>query len=65
VDPQEELIRLHVLQIRLQFDSQAEVIQELNKAGFGRTRIAELLGTTPGTVGVALARTKKQATKKK
>jgi hypothetical protein len=64
MDTQEEIVRLLVLLIRMRLDSQAEAIQELSKAGFGRSRIAELVGTTPGTVGVALARTKKQATRK-
>lgn len=64
MDPQEEVVRLLALQIRMQFESQADAIRELNKAGFGPTRIAELLGTTSGTVGVTLAKTKKRAAKK-
>lgn len=64
MDPQEEVIRLLALQIRMQFESQADAIRELDKAGFGPTRIAELLGTTSGTVGVTLAKTKKRAAKK-
>lgn len=56
-------MRLLALQVRLSFDSQAEAIRELNKAGFGPTRIAELLGTTAGTVAVTLAKTKRRAAK--
>jgi hypothetical protein len=39
------------------------VITELASVGIGRSRIAELLGTTPGYVDVALARAKKQSKK--
>ena len=53
------MIRLMALDIRLRFDSQADAIRELHEtAGFGPARIAELLGTTPGTVNVTLARSK-------
>lgn len=71
MDPQEELVRLLAIQVRMQFDTQAEAIRELGRAGFGPTRIAELLGTTPGTVNVTLvkakgsARNKQRPTKKK
>ena len=41
-------------------ESQAQAIEELSKAGFGPTRIAELLGTTPNTVNVAIAQAKKR-----
>jgi hypothetical protein len=57
-DPQEEIVRLLALQTRLQFESQAEAIREFSKAGFGPARIADLLGTTPGTVNVTLAKAK-------
>lgn len=63
MDQQEEIVRLLALQIRMQFESQTDAIRELNKAGFGPARIAELLGTTAGTVGVTLAKTKKRAAK--
>lgn len=58
MDYQDELVRLLVIQIRSQFESQADVIRELSRAGFGPKRIAELLGTTPGTVNVTLAKAK-------
>ena len=55
-DPLDELVRLQVMQLRRTMDSQAEVIVELGQAGFSQPRIADLLGTTPGTVKVALQR---------
>lgn len=61
MDTQEEIVRLLALQIRLSFESQADAIRELNRSGFGPSRIAELLGTTSGTVGVTLAKMKKRA----
>lgn len=56
----DELVRLQVLGLRKGLSSQAEAISELNDAGFGPKRISELLGTSYGTVTVALARGKKQ-----
>jgi DNA-directed RNA polymerase specialized sigma24 family protein len=64
MEPQEELVRLVAMQIRLQLDNQSVAIQELSKAGFGPSRIAELVGTTPGTVNVTLAKAKKRKAKK-
>ncbi len=64
MDPQEELVRLIATQIRLQLNNQSVTIQELTKSGFGPTRIAELLGTTPGTVTVTLAKQKKRKANK-
>jgi DNA-directed RNA polymerase specialized sigma24 family protein len=63
VDRMDELVRLTVIQLRRQVPSQAEMILELNKVGFGPGRIAELLGTTPGTVGQEIQRAKKTAKK--
>lgn len=63
----DELIRLQVLGLRQARPSQADVIFELKQAGFGPTRIADLLGTTVGTVKMALKRAKTKprvATKK-
>jgi hypothetical protein len=60
MDPQEELIRLIVLQLRRTAKSQAELIVELNRVGFGATRIAELVGTTANAVNVTLNKAKKQ-----
>lgn len=64
MDPQEELVRLIAMQIRLQLDNQSVAIQEFSKAGFGPSRIAELVGTTPGTVNVTLAKAKKRKARK-
>lgn len=64
MDAQEEMVRLLAMQVRSQFESQADAIRELSKTGFGPTRIAELLGTTSGTVGVTLAKAKKRPVKK-
>jgi DNA-directed RNA polymerase specialized sigma24 family protein len=65
MDPQEEIVRLLAIQLRMQLETQADAIRELGKAGFGPSRIAELLGTTPGTVNVALVRAKENAAKKR
>ena len=56
MDPQEEIVRLLAIQLRRGVPSQGEAILELGRAGFGPTRIAELLGTTSNTVNVLLAR---------
>ena len=58
MDLQEEMVRLLAMQIRMQVENQADAIREFGKAGFGPTRIAELLGTTSGTVNVTLAKAK-------
>lgn len=65
MEPQEEMVRLLAIQLRMQFETQADAIRELGKAGFGPTRIAALLGTTPGTVNVTLVKAKGNATKKR
>lgn len=59
MDPQEEIVRLLIIQLRREAASQTDAILELNKAGFGPSRIADLLGTTSNTVNVALATAKK------
>lgn len=64
MDAQEEMVRLLALDIRMRFENQSEAILELSKSGFGPKRIAELLGTTPGTVTVTLAKSKKRKPKK-
>jgi len=61
MDPLEEVVRLLTIDLRHRVSSQGEVIQELNKAGFGPSRIAELLGTTPNTVNVTIQKAKKKA----
>ena len=60
MDTQEEIVRLLALQIRMTFESQADAIREFSKSGFGPTRIAGLLRTTPGTVNVTLAKSKRK-----
>jgi hypothetical protein len=60
VDPLEEVVRLLAIQLRRGVESQAEAISELNRAGFGPKRIAELLGTTANTVNVAISKQKKK-----
>lgn len=62
-DALEELIRLQVLHLRRSMETQAEAIVELSKAGFSNSRIADLLGTTPSTVNVALHRAKSRASR--
>jgi hypothetical protein len=64
MDAQEEIVRLLAMQVRSQYESQADAIRELTKAGFGPTRIAELIGTTPGTVTVTLAKSKRATAKR-
>jgi DNA-directed RNA polymerase specialized sigma24 family protein len=60
VDPLEEVVRLLAIQLRRETESQAEAIEEMSHAGFGPKRIAELLGTTPNTVNVAISTAKKR-----
>ena len=58
MDSGEELVRLQVLLLRREAKSQAELIGELHGVGFSNSRIAALLGTTAGTVHVAIQRMK-------
>ena len=60
-DHLDELVRLQVLGLRRSVSTQAEAITELSRAGFSNSRIAELLGTTPATVTVAVNRVKKRS----
>lgn len=60
MEPLEEVSRLLATQIRLSLPNQAQAILELSRAGFGPTRIAELLGTSPATAKVTIARSKKK-----
>jgi hypothetical protein len=63
MDKQEEMVRLLALQIRRDVGNQGEAIQELSRIGFGQSRIAQLLGTTPGTVNQSLINAKKKGRK--
>lgn len=60
----EETVRLLAILVRRQLGNQAEAIRELDRAGFGPTRIAELVGTTANTVNVTLAKQKRAARKR-
>jgi DNA-binding CsgD family transcriptional regulator len=64
VDPLEEIVRLMAIQLRKSTESQAQAIEEMSRAGFGPTRIASLLGTTPNTVNVAIANAKRRKRQK-
>lgn len=57
----DELVRLQVHSLR-KGSKQVDTIRELNNAGLGPSRIADLLGTSANTVNVALAREKKRKT---
>lgn len=61
LEPQEEIVRLLAIQLRRSSGNQAEVILELSRAGFGPTRIADLLGTTANTVNVTLQKAKRRS----
>ena len=61
----DQMVRLQALQIKLAMPSQAEAIVEMNKVGIGPSRIAEIMGTTPGTVNVASQRAKPKTKKTK
>lgn len=62
----DELLRIKAIELKNIFGNQNDTILEMSKVGLAPSRIASLLGTTPGTVGTALQRAKKpSATKKK
>ena len=61
----DELVRLQSIQLRRQLASQSEAIVELSRAGFGPSRIAELLGTSAATVQVTIQRSKRSSSSKK
>lgn len=64
LDPMDEVARLLALNLKRERGLQ-DVILELDSVGIGQARIAELLGTSPGYVNVALTRAKKQSKKTK
>lgn len=57
----EETNRLLATLVRLQCETQAQAILELNRSGLGAARIAELLGTTTNTANVTIQRAKRKA----
>lgn len=52
-----------LLMVNLESMKQKQQIALLNKAGFGQSEIAELVGSTPKAVSVRLAEIRKQARK--
>jgi DNA-directed RNA polymerase specialized sigma24 family protein len=60
----DEVVRLQALEVRKRAATQNEAIIDLSNAGIGPSRISELLGTTPGTVSVALAKARKRKSQK-
>jgi len=60
MEPEEEIVRLLVINLRRMAKTQSEVIVELDKAGFGQTRIAELLSTSANAVNVTLNKARKR-----
>lgn len=63
MDTGEEMVRLMIINLRRTASSQTEVIVELARAGFGQSRIADLLSTSPNTVNVTLNTAKKREAK--
>jgi hypothetical protein len=63
----DEIARLLALMLRRQSGEQAlqDFIGELSSVGLGASRIAELAGTTPNYVSVALSRSRKKPVTKK
>ena len=60
----DELVKLMAI-IAKRGARQAELIHELGDQSFGPKRIAELVGTTPNTVSVALHKKRHEAKRKK
>jgi hypothetical protein len=56
-------VRIAAVLLRRTIGTQTETIVELSRAGFQPVRIAELLGTTAGTVNQALVKSKKKGAK--
>lgn len=46
----DELVRLKAVELRQTFETQAELVLALAKAGLTNSRIAEIVGTTSATV---------------
>jgi DNA-binding NarL/FixJ family response regulator len=58
--PGDETARLLAILVRQNTQTQNDAILELTKAGFGPTRISELLGTTAATVNVTVQRSRRK-----
>ncbi len=63
----DEIARLIALVLRRQANEEPlqDFISDLSSVGIGPSRIAELAGTTPNYVGVALSRSRKKQGAKK
>jgi hypothetical protein len=61
----DEAVRLLAILVRRQAASQADAILELHRARFSSARIADLLGTTAGTVSVTVSKSKTPQKSKK
>jgi DNA-binding CsgD family transcriptional regulator len=57
----DEIVRLIALSLRQGMETQTEAINAFGDAGLSTNRIAELLGTTPGTVKTTRTRAAKKA----
>jgi len=60
MEPSEQTLRLLAVLVRQNAQTQTEAIVELHRAGFGPSRIGELLGTSAGTAKVAIQRFKRR-----
>jgi DNA-binding CsgD family transcriptional regulator len=56
----EDVARLLAVLVMNSFDTQSEAIEAMSKAGMKPNRIADLLGTTPGTVKTTVKRAKRK-----
>lgn len=61
----DELVRLKVLELRREAESQTDLILEMKEVGFENARIADLLGTTTDTVGASIRQAKKRKKSRK
>lgn len=57
---EEQTLRLLAVIVRQNAGTQADAIAELSNAGFGPTRISELLGTSVATAKVTVQRSRRK-----
>ena len=57
---QDEIPKLLALLVRLQLGNQSDTIIELDRIGFGASRIAQLVGTTRNTANVTIQKNRKR-----